>query len=288
MRLWSIEGNRQRLDGGALFGNVPRVLWSQWLTPDKDHRLELACRALLARDVDGKTILFEAGVGAFFDPKFKKRYGVFQDRHVLLDSLAELGLRHEDIDAVVFSHLHFDHIGGLFAAYREGEMQELLFPNSRFIVSRLAWERAHQPHLRDHASFISELIELMFQSGRLELVEGGYSQTLGKAVRFEYSDGHTPGQLLAEIGGSGGVSFCSDMIPGKAWMHLPITTGYDRYPELLINEKQKYIDDKIARGVSLFFTHDPSYALARPIQNADGRYGLTDEQASVKDLVLSQ
>jgi glyoxylase-like metal-dependent hydrolase (beta-lactamase superfamily II) len=288
MKLWSIEGNRQRLDGGALFGNVPRALWSQWLTPDKDHRLELACRALLARDVDGTTILFEAGIGAFFEPKLKKRYGIFQDRHVLLDSLAELGLRHEDIDAIILSHLHFDHIGGLFAAYREGAAPELLFPNARFTVSQPAWERALHPHLRDHASFIPELIELIYQSGRLELVEGPHSPTLGEAVWFEYGDGHTPGQLFAEIGGNGGVSFCSDMIPGKAWMHLPVTTGYDRYPELTINEKQKYLDDKIARGVSLFFTHDPSYALARPMQNADGRYGLTDEQAVVRDLVLPQ
>jgi glyoxylase-like metal-dependent hydrolase (beta-lactamase superfamily II) len=286
MQLWSIEGNRQRLDGGAMFGNVPRALWSRWLTPDKDHRLELACRALLARDVGGKTILFETGVGAFFDPKLKKRYGVFQDRHVLLDSLAELGLRHEDIDYVVFSHLHFDHIGGLFAAYREGATPELLFPNARFIVSRLAWERARHPHLRDHASFIPELIELMFQSGRLELVEGAHSPTLGEAVRYEYSDGHTPGQLLAEIGGDGGVSFCSDLIPGKAWMHLPVTMGYDRYQELLINEKKLYLDNKIARGVSLFFTHDPDCALARPMCDADGKYCVTGEQAVVKDLIL--
>ncbi len=286
MRLWSIEGNRQRLDGGAMFGNAPRALWSRWLTADEENRIEIACRALLAREVDGKTVLFEAGIGAFFEPKLKKRYGVAEDRHVLLDSLATLGLRHEDIDAVVISHLHFDHIGGLFAAYHEGAAPELLFPNARLVVGGRAWDRALHPHPRDRASFIPELIDCMSRSGRLELVDGEYTPSLGKSVRFDYSDGHTPGQLLAEIGCVGGISFCSDLIPGKPWMHLPVTMGYDRYPELLIDEKRQYLDSKIAGGGLLFFTHDPACALARPIRTADGRYGVTAEQTSIHDMVI--
>jgi glyoxylase-like metal-dependent hydrolase (beta-lactamase superfamily II) len=284
VRLWSIEGNRQRLDGGAMFGNAPRSLWSRWLTPDGENRVELACRALLARDVEGKTVLFETGVGAFFEPKLKSRYGVFEDRHVLLDSLAACGIGHEDIDAVVLSHLHFDHAGGLLAAYSEGPGLRLLFPNARFIISSRAWNRARRPHPRDHASFIPGLAKLLSESGRLEIVEGPHTPGLGDAVRFSFSNGHTPGLMLAEIGG--GVAFCGDLIPGRPWVHLPVTMGYDRYPEQLINEKQRFLEDKIARGISLFFTHDPGCALARPVREADGKYSVTAEQRVVEDLAL--
>jgi glyoxylase-like metal-dependent hydrolase (beta-lactamase superfamily II) len=287
VRLWSIEGNRQRLDGGAMFGNVPRSLWSQWIAPDDENRLELACRALLARDVDGKTVLFETGIGAFFEPKFKDRYGVFEDRHVLLDSLAACGIGHEDVDAVVLSHLHFDHAGGLLAAYRDGASQRLLFPNAHYVVSRRAWDRACHPHPRDRASFIPGLTDLLTESRRLEIVERPQTPSLSSAVRFSFSDGHTPGLMLAELAGAGGIVFCGDLIPGRPWVHLPVTMGYDRYPEQLINEKQRFLEDKIARGIALFFTHDPECALARPVREADGRYGVTAVQRVVKDLALA-
>jgi len=287
VRLWSVEGNRQRLDGGAMFGNVPRSLWAQWLPPDAENRLELACRCLLARDVDGRNVLFETGVGAFFEPKLRERYGVFEDDHVLLRSLAALELGHEDIDVVVLSHLHFDHAGGLLAAYREGGPPELLFPNARFVVSKRAWERARAPHPRDRASFIPELPDMLRASGRLELIEGARAPSLGDAVRFEYSDGHTPGLALAELGGDGGVVFCADLIPGRPWVHLPVTMGYDRYPERLIDEKRRFLEDKIARGVRLFFTHDLDCAVALPRRDARQRFGVTHEQRRLSGESLS-
>ena len=269
-----------------MFGNVPRSLWSRWLIPDEENRLELACRGLLAFDVDGKTVLFETGIGAFFEPKLKSRYGVFEDRHVLLDSLAACGVGHEDVDAVVLSHLHFDHAGGLLAAYRGGAGLKLLFPKARFVVSRRAWDRACHPHPRDRGSFIPGLTELLSESGRLEIVEGAHAPSLGTAVQFTFSDGHTPGLMLAELGGDGGVVFCADLIPGRPWVHLPVTMGYDCYPEQLINEKRRFLEDKIARAVALFFTHDLDCALARPVREADGRYSVTAEQLVVKDLTL--
>ena len=272
MKLYSIAGNSQRLDGGAMFGNAPKALWTRWITPDEENRIPLACRALLATDLNGKNVLFETGIGCFFEPKMKERFGVVEDRHVLLDSLAERGLQHEDIDAVVLSHLHFDHAGGLLAAYEEGAPSRLLFPNATYIVGKEAFDRCVHPHPRDRASFIPGLADLLTDSGRLELVDGVYSPTLGDAVRFEKSYGHTPGMIHAEIGGDGGVVYCADLIPGAPWVHVPISMGYDRYPEKLIDEKTEFLKDKMARGVRLFFTHDWEVAMADVDQDEKGRF----------------
>jgi glyoxylase-like metal-dependent hydrolase (beta-lactamase superfamily II) len=279
MQLWSLEGNTQKLDGGAMFGNAPKAMWARWIEPDAENRIPLACRCLLVKDLDGRNVLFETGIGAFFEPKLRERYGVVEDRHVLLESLAEAGLSHEDIDVVVLSHLHFDHAGGLLAPWQEGAPPRLLFPNATFVVGAEHWRRALAPHPRDRASFIPELAGLLQASGRLELVEGPRSKALGEAVRFHFSNGHTPGLMLAEVGG---VVFCADLIPGRSWVHLPITMGYDRAPETLIDEKRAFLEDKLARGVRLFFTHDHACALARVTRDERGRFGTAAEQASLR------
>jgi glyoxylase-like metal-dependent hydrolase (beta-lactamase superfamily II) len=285
MKLWSILGNSQKLDGGAMFGNAPRALWERWVTADAHNRIDLACRALLASPLNGKTVLFETGIGAFFPPALRERYGVLEDRHVLLESLAAAGFSHEGIDVVVLSHLHFDHAGGLLAPWAEGQPPRLLFPNATYVVGSAHWQRALHPHPRDRASFIPELPALLEASGRLELVDGDRSQALGDAVRFHHSDGHTPGLLLAEIIGPelvdgqphGGVVFCADLIPGRPWVHVPITMGYDRNAELLIDEKRAFLEDKLARGVRLFFTHDAGCALAQVVRDEKGRFGTAHE-----------
>ncbi len=288
MKLWSLMGNSQRLDGGAMFGNAPKAVWQKWIAADDGNGIPLACRCLLVEFDDGRKVLFETGIGAFLEPKLRARYGVVEDRHVLLDSLAAAGLSDADIDVVVLSHLHFDHAGGLLAAWSEGAPPQLLFPNARFVVGDRHWQRALDPHPRDKASFIADLPALLKASGRLELVDAKTTPALGERVHFTFSDGHTPGLMLAEVvAEAGGVVFCADLVPGRPWVHLPITMGYDRFPELLIDEKRAFLDDKIARNVRLFFTHDTACALAGVERDAGGRYVTVDEQAQLSGLALA-
>ena len=273
-----------------MFGNAPRALWERWVAVDAQNRIDLACRALLASPLNGKTVLFETGIGAFFPPQLRERYGVLETRHVLLESLVQAGFQHEDIDVVVLSHLHFDHAGGLLAPWAEGRAPELLFPNATFVVGAKHWQRALHPHPRDRASFIPELPALLEASGRLELVDGPHCAALGDTVRFHYSDGHTPGMMLAEILGPdlrdgqphGGVVFCADLIPGRPWVHVPITMGYDRNAELLIDEKRVFLEDMLARNVHLFFTHDPGCALAQVTRDDKGKFGTAHEHAELR------
>jgi glyoxylase-like metal-dependent hydrolase (beta-lactamase superfamily II) len=269
-RLWSVLGNAQKLDGGAMFGNAPKAMWGKWSAPDEHNRIDLACRCLVVRDGE-RTVLCEAGIGAFFAPELRARFGVQEERHVLLEELAAIGVQPADVDVVVLSHLHFDHAGGVLAAHRPGAPLALAFPRAHFVVGRTAFQRAQRPHPRDRASFVPELPGLLEASGRLELIDGDRSAALGDGFAFHTSHGHTPGMLLTEVATARGpLLFCADLIPGVPWVRRAITMGYDRYPELLIDEKTALLADLLARDGRLFFTHDPQVAVCRLARDAHG------------------
>lgn len=282
----SIRGNGVALDGGAMFGHVPRALWSKWAPPDAQNRIALTCRGFLVEDGE-RRVLIETGIGSFFEPKYKERYGVVEDGHVLLDSLRERGLSPGDIDVVLLSHLHFDHAGGVLLPY-EDEQLRLAFPRATFVTSRTAFERASHPHTRDRASFIPGLPALLESTQRLRLLESN-EQTcpeLGPRIVCQQSSGHTEGMLLPWLRGKHRAAvFCADLIPGVPWVHLPITMGYDRFPERLIDEKAALYRELGPAGL-LLFTHDAEIAAGTLLEEAPGRYGIAARHATLDRLDL--
>lgn len=287
MQVSSIEGNTQWLDGGAMFGNAPRALWQRWAEPDAQGRIALSCRCFLV-ETDERKVLIETGVGAFFSPSKKERYGVVESAHKLVESLDARGVSRSDIDVVILSHLHFDHAGGLLSAYDPAREPSLIFPRAQFVVGSEAWRRAQMPHQRDRASFIEVLPRLLEESGRLTIVSADQSASdfLGDGITFFESHGHTPGMLLPILhGASKKAVFCADLVPGTAWVHAPLSMGYDRFPERLVDEKVE-LYGQLGTGTWLLFTHDPKVAAGQLIRDDHGKYGVAETQASLDTFSL--
>ena len=265
IRITSLCGNFMKLDGGSMFGNAPKALWQKWIKPDEQNLIDIGSRSLLIETIEHK-ILFETGAGAYLSPDMKKRFSVLDDDHILLQSLREHGLEHTDITHIILSHLHFDHAGGLLKQWqKENPTLELLFPNAQYIVGKSNFERSCSPHIRDRASFIPGLNALLENSDRLVIKEDGDNLVFGDVkIEFIESNGHTPGMILSDIKVFDlRIIFMGDLIPGYPWVNLPITMGYDRNPEQLINEKLKVLERAYNNKAFLFFTHDPIFAVSK-------------------------
>jgi len=268
-----------------MFGHCPRSMWNQWAAPDSQNRIPLACRSLLVCEDGGRKVLLEAGIGMALEPRLRERYGVEETEHRLVESLSQLGIVPEEIDVVVLSHLHFDHAGGLLTGWQERAAPGLAFPRAQFVVSRDAWERARHPHARDRASFLPGLCEQLIESERLVVIEdvAMHSKVLGDTYELSFSQGHTPGLMMTRVETvRGPLTFVSDCIPGAPWLHLPITMGFDRYPELLVDEKRQLLERIRQEDGWVLFTHDPALAACRVQENGAGRFAVVEGLPEVR------
>ena len=254
------------LDGGAMFGIVPRTLWEKRLPPDDANRIPLGMRPLIVRN--GKTtIIIDAGCGDKMDAKSTQIFKL--DRRYHLDhALADAGLSAEDIDIVVASHLHFDHVGGFTKFGRDGSLVPR-FPKARYIAHRAEWEDATHPHERNRASYLQENFVPLKDAGVLSLVEDAAEIIPG--VRYRRSGGHTANHqvVMIESGGRTAV-FAADMYPTSVHIPDPWIMGYDLYPVDTLTFKRAFAREAVEREYLLFFEHDPSMA-AGYLREKDGK-----------------
>jgi methylmalonyl-CoA epimerase len=244
-----------RLDGGAMFGVVPKTLWSRQAPPDDRNRILLAMRPLVVRGV--RTMLIDAGLGEKDDRKFHDIYGVDRSRN-LDHTLAEAGLTPEDIDIVLATHLHFDHAGGFTMRDASGRVRPK-FPRAQYVVRRGEWDDARNANVRSRASYLADNFMPLAEAGVLQLVDD--DQTIMPGVRVKRTGGHTMHHQIALIESAGKTAaFVADLVPTTA--HLPDQwiLGYDLYPVDTVASKKAFYKDAIEKGTLVFFEHDPAVA----------------------------
>ncbi|HYG66268.1 MAG TPA: MBL fold metallo-hydrolase [Anaeromyxobacteraceae bacterium] len=250
------------LDGGAMFGVVPRPLWEKAFAPDARNRIRLAARCLVARDRDAKrVVLVDDGIGAKWDAKSVDRYAIDRSAGGVDAALARLGIGRDDVTDVVLSHLHFDHAGGTTRRGPDGGVA-LAFPRATFHLQRRHWTWAHAPTEKDRGSFVAEDFELLAHSNRLHLVEG--EAALFPDFQLVLSDGHTVGQQLPRFrGGDTHLTFCGDAIPTHAHLRPSWVMAYDLHPVTTIDDKKVLMAEALEEDGILFFPHDPVMAACR-------------------------
>ena len=261
-----VEAGRLGLDGGAMFGIVPKPLWERHIPADDQNRIPLAMRCLLLRG-HGRTVLVDTGMGHKADEAFKRIYAVDHAHSDLLPSLAALGVSPEDVTDVFLTHLHFDHGGG--ATTRDAaEHLALTFPEAAHHVQARHWAWAHESP-REQASFLPENLDPLEASGRLVLHDGPGEPFPG--VETLIVDGHTRGQQLLLIHGADGALFYpADLVPTAA--HVPLLWGmaYDVEPLVTIAEKERLLARAADERWTLLFEHDAETAAARVEATAKG------------------
>lgn len=252
-----------RLDGGAMFGVVPRALWSRACPPDEENRVRLNMNCLFV-EAAGERILVETGIGDKWTPKLASIYGIERERSLGESLQAVTGCASEDVSIVVNTHLHFDHAGGNTVLDREGRAVPA-FPNARYFVSRDEYEHAERPHERDRASYLPENWRPVAEAGQLELKPAGYEVVPGLTV--ETVPGHSRTMQCVRLERGGRTLFCfADLVPTRAHVPSAWIMGYDLYPVETLEAKKRLLPQAAREGWLCLFYHDADAALCRVVE----------------------
>ena len=253
LELISVCDGAFRLDGGAMFGIVPKALWARHAPSDERNRILMAMRPLIVRGM--RTMLIDAGLGDKDDAKFHETYGVNRTRN-LDHTLAEAGLSADDIDIVLASHLHFDHAGGFTERDASGRVRPR-FRRAQYVVRRGEWEDATHPHERNRASYIADNFVPLAEAGVLQFVDD--DQTIMPGVRVRRTGGHCMHHQMVLIESAGTTAaFVADLIPTTAHLSAPWIMGYDLYPMDTLAMKKAFLEEAVAKNILVFFEHDPA------------------------------
>lgn len=255
MKLYPIETGNFKLDGGAMFGVVPKSIWQKTNPADANNMCSWSMRCLLIEDGD-RLMLVDTGMGTKQSEKFFGYYYLFGDDS-LQKSIEALGFLVDDITDVILTHLHFDHCGG--AIERSGEKLIPAFKNATYWSSERHWKWATEPNRREKASFLSENILPIQESGQLKFVErnGVLTPSFFPNIDFYFVDGHTDSQMLPIIHYKGHkIVFMADLLPSVGHIPLPYVMGYDTRPLITLGEKSSFLEQAAEENYVLFLEHD--------------------------------
>ncbi|TDX13656.1 glyoxylase-like metal-dependent hydrolase (beta-lactamase superfamily II) [Flavobacterium sp. S87F.05.LMB.W.Kidney.N] len=258
MKLYPIESGNFKLDGGAMFGVVPKTIWNKTNAADSNNLIDIAARCLLIED-GNRLILIDTGMGDKQSEKFFGYYSLWGS-HSIDKSLAKYGFNRDDITDVFMTHLHFDHCGGSVQWNSDKTGYEPAFKNAKFWTNENHWEWATKPNPREKASFLSENILPMQESGQLNFIERretdfGFSKEMG--FEIFYVDGHTEKQMIPYIKYQDKtIVFCADLLATAGHIPLPYVMGYDTRPLLTMPEKSKFLNLAADQNHYLFLEHD--------------------------------
>jgi glyoxylase-like metal-dependent hydrolase (beta-lactamase superfamily II) len=242
-----------RLDGGAMFGVVPKPLWEKRMPGDDRNRILMAMRPLLVRGE--RLMIIDAGAGDKMDPKLQQIYG-FDQAESLDASLGAAGVSADDIDIVLASHLHFDHAGGFTVRDASGQIRPK-FRRAQYVIRRGEWEDATHPHERNRASYIADNFVPLADAGVLQFVDD--DQTIMPGVRVRRTGGHCMHHQMVLIESAGRTAaFVADLIPTMAHLSAPWIMGYDLYPMDTLAAKKAFVQEAVQKNILVFFEHDPA------------------------------
>lgn len=253
-RLTVLPVGQFALDGGAMFGVVPKTLWARLTPADEKNRIRLAQNCLLI-EYEGQRLLLDSGIGNKFNPKFTEIYGI-EPGGGIVPALAQVGLTPQDIDTVMLTHLHFDHAGGLTYLDTDNQLCPT-FERATHLIAKGEWAHAHHPNLRDKASYLPENLDPLRDLGGLTLFEDSEIEIL-PGLKLVLTGGHTDyHHLLMLDRPEGGMIYWGDIIPTQHHLGLPFVMGYDLYPLETMAVKAQYLKQAFDRGWTSVFEHDP-------------------------------
>lgn len=272
--LFTIETGDFKLDGGAMFGVVPKTLWSRGIPADEKNRIQMTMRCLLIKSKATKKLyLIDNGLGTKFTDKLMSIYQVDFSTHSMEKSFKEHGFSFKDVTDVIFTHLHFDHCGGTSYIDENGDSQ-FTFPNATYHVTKSHWETATNPNAREKASFLPENINPLKNTDKLNLVDDGHQFEDGLSTIVV--NGHTLGQQLPLIEGDGKkLCFVADLLATHVHVPLAWVMGYDMYPAETLLEKEAFLKRSVKEDFHLYLEHD-FYKEVIKLGYEDGKYSVTD------------
>ena len=258
MKLHAIEAGNFKLDGGAMFGVVPKTMWNKTNPADENNLIDIAARCLLIED-ENSLILIDTGMGNKQSDKFFGYYSLWGD-HSLDKSLKNAGFHRDDVTDVFMTHLHFDHCGGSVNWNAAKTGYEVAFKNAKFWTNYNHWEWATKPNSREKASFLHENIIPMQESGQLNFINrptGDFLQESELGFGIFFADGHTEKQMIPHINYNGKtIVFCGDLLATAGHISIPYVMGYDTRPLLTLDEKTKFMNAAAENNYYLFLEHD--------------------------------